>query len=137
MRKLVLTRFNEDKTRTHGCLLVFDGTRDLAHLWTLELPWRNNARNVSRVMPGRYRVTPEQHAKLGWVLRLHDVPGRDGVLVHSGSFPAHTHGCILAGQALIDIDGDSLADVSRSRAAMTELANLITDEALLVIVDAF
>jgi hypothetical protein len=136
MRKLVLTRFNDDKTRTHGCLLVFDGTRDLAHLWTLELPWRNNERMVSRIPAGRYRVTPERSAKLGWVLRLHDVPGRSDVLVHSGSFPAHTHGCILAGQSLIDIDKDNLADVSRSRAAMTELANLITDDALLVIVDA-
>ena len=81
-------------------------------------------------------MTPEQHAKFGWVLRLHDVPGRDGVLVHSGSFPAHTHGCILCGQALADIDKDSLADVSRSRAAMTELANLITKDALLIVVDA-
>ena len=53
MRKLVLTRFHEDADRTHGVLLVFDGVRELAHLWTLELPWRNNARMVSRIMPGR------------------------------------------------------------------------------------
>ena len=136
MRKLVLVRINEDPDRTHGCLLVLDDVREMARLWTLELPWKANQRSISRIPVGRYKVTPEQHAKLGWVLRLHDVPNRDGVLIHAGNYPSHTHGCILCGQALMDLDTDSLADVSRSRAAMTELANLITKDALLIVVDA-
>jgi hypothetical protein len=136
MRKLILTRFTELHDRTLGHLMVMASTARLADLWVLELPWRDNERNRSRIMPGKYKVKPEQHPKLGWVLRLYSVPGRDGVLIHAGNYPAHTHGCILCGQALADLNNDSLADVSRSRAAMTELANLIDDEAELVIVDA-
>ena len=47
---------------------------------------------------GVYPITWERSHRLRrHTIRLHDVPGFDGVLVHPGNTPADTEGCILVG----------------------------------------
>ena len=47
---------------------------------------------------GTYKASPEPGAKEGaWGLRLEDVPGYDGILVHVGNWPWDTWACILVG----------------------------------------
>lgn len=62
----------------------------------IELPWKNNERNVSQVPRGTYawqKITRQSNGKPAIWLR--DVPGRSEILIHEGRFPHHSKGCIL------------------------------------------
>lgn len=65
---------------------------------TLELPWNNNQRNISSIPQGIYMGQRETHSRLGQVIRITGVPGRDGILIHTGNDSTATSGCILVGQ---------------------------------------
>jgi hypothetical protein len=65
---------------------------------TLERPWLDNRRNVSCIPAGKYQCSFITSAgKFKNVFLLKCVPGRDGVLIHSGVTVDHTRGCILVG----------------------------------------
>lgn len=73
----------------------------------MELPWRNNENDISRIPAGMYFAKREKHKKYGYVFRLFDVPKRQGVLFgHIGNyagdvskgFKSDSEGCLLAGQ---------------------------------------
>jgi hypothetical protein len=62
----------------------------------LELPWKNNERNVSQIPRGTYawqKITRQSNGKPAIWLR--DVPGRSEILIHQGRYPHHSKGCIL------------------------------------------
>lgn len=68
---------------------------DPAHLEAVKAAWRGNC----AIPLGRYRLTWQwspSHQKN--TLRLHDVPGFHGILIHPGNTPADTLGCILVGR---------------------------------------
>lgn len=70
---------------------------------TLELPWKENARNISAIPEGEYEaeLTPAS-TKLtggaGKAIAIKDVPNRSGILIHVGNTTLDTQGCILIGQ---------------------------------------
>ena len=66
--------------------------------YTLELSNCNNQRNVSRIPPGTYPTTEENHSHFKYCLRLDGVCGRSGILIHAGNSPKDTTGCILPGK---------------------------------------
>ena len=136
MKKLVLIRLESLADRTLGRLLVFNGNRELAQFFTLELPWKNNERKVSRIPAGTYRVEPRNSPKYGAHLWVKDVPGRDTILFHSLNFPDQTEGCVGVGLRMADIDSDGRLDIVSSRAAMDLLTQFVTEPATLVVVDA-
>lgn len=79
---------------TRGVLVDSAGN----HLcFTLELPWKNNERNVSCIPKGTYGVVPHNGTKYKNVWRLLDVPNRAGILIHTGNTKADIQGCILVG----------------------------------------
>lgn len=47
--------------------------------------------------PGIYDWTIEKHLKHGVVFRISNVPGRIGILIHSGNYAKDTEGCVLVG----------------------------------------
>lgn len=76
-------------------VLYIDGARE-CH--TLELPWKDNRSNISCIPPGVYRVTWEESPRLKRnTLRLHGVPDRDGILIHSANWTSELRGCIAFG----------------------------------------
>lgn len=97
MRQAVLLRVEQTDEGTFG-VLAFGAE----HCRSLELPWRGNRRSISCIQPGRYRATHEVHRRFGRVYRLHSVPGRAGILLHSANFAGdtskgwqtHLEGCI-------------------------------------------
>lgn len=86
--------------------------------FTLEPPWRGNARDVSCIPAGTYKgkVLPSPKFKRD-LPELLDVPGRSQILIHAGNTTRDTLGCILVGLAR---DADA-ARVNDSRLALTDL----------------
>ena len=118
---------NYHEKQTEGLLELRDGMKVIFTCKVLELPWKNNKKNVSCIPEGRYNITKEMQVSRGEVLRLHDVPGRAGILFHTGNYNIHTKGCILPGMEFIDINNDGLKDVVRSREAIQKLWELLPD----------
>jgi hypothetical protein len=98
---------------------------------TLELPWRENQRNVSRIPEGDYHVFPRFSQRHGHAFWLQDVPGRQDILIHSGNTTADTQGCILVGEGWRRL---SQAWLMSSRAAMTRLRGTVEEAAFFLTV---
>ncbi len=84
------------KTCTVG-FIVFESDLTLA---TLELPWLDNARNVSCFGEGEYLVKYMPRSASGKYTRVwhvQNVKGRTGILFHKGNFLRDTNGCVLVG----------------------------------------
>ena len=72
---------------------------------TLELPWRDNQRNISCIPSGEYSVQIRISPKYGKVYHVKEVPNRSYILIHSGNVAGDKHkgyqtnvdGCILLG----------------------------------------
>jgi hypothetical protein len=61
----------------------------------IELPWRNNKREISCIPEGRYRIVKRQHHVHGEQLLLPHVPKREGILIHPANFALRElKGCI-------------------------------------------
>jgi hypothetical protein len=88
--------------------------------FTLELPWRNNQRNVSCVPEGVHKITRRFTATRGWHLQVH-VPDRSFILIHIGNDAddrdgtTDSAGCILPNMSVV-IEKD------RVRGAMSRVA---------------
>ena len=140
MLTLVVPRLKKLPDRTLSWMLVLDhdGLTPLTKLAILEPPYRDNANGhgdftkASCVMCGRYRVTPRVHSTLGFVLDVHDVPGRSDVLIHWGGKPKNSLGCLCFGMKFKD------NQCIKQDEARRKLKALFKDqtEALLIIVDA-
>lgn len=117
-KRLTLNRCDElsNDQVTIGKLL--DG--DKLVCYTLELPWRENAKNVSCIPTGLYEVIPHESPKFGECFLVNDVPGRSAILFHAGNTTSDTKGCILVGDSL----GMNLKSVHHSRIT---LRNLLQD----------
>lgn len=94
--------------------------------YTLELPWRNNQSNISCIPPGEYRAKFVERSASGRyhnVYHVQDVPGRGGILIHSGNITAHSKGCLLIGRKP-GLLGDQPA-VLNSKSALAEFVSLM------------
>lgn len=90
MRTLLLRR-EYHPTGTNGQLYL-DG-QFICH--TIELPWRGNARNISCIPEGRYRLTLRWSSRWGWHFLIPSVPDRDGILFHpANDAEKELRGCI-------------------------------------------
>jgi len=112
---LILQRGRQDLFGTHGVLIY--GGRYVC--FTLEEPWKDNARKVSCIPEGTYQVVKHTGAKFKDVWRLLDVPGRDAILIHAGNTIKDTEGCILVG--LQSMKGG----VAQSREAIALLRSIL------------
>jgi hypothetical protein len=66
--------------------------------WTLERPWRDNIPGTSCIPLGAYSVFLTLSTRFKREMpRLIGVPGRVGILIHSGNTDHDTEGCILVG----------------------------------------
>ena len=90
-------------------------------LAALELPNKGNQKYISSIPEGVYKTTKEVHARLGKVIRLHGVPNRSGILIHSANYVNQLQGCIAVGLRFSDLNNDGTIDISSSRVAMDKL----------------
>ncbi len=103
MRNVYLWRMKRHDQGTEG-LLFTDGF----HAFTLELPWRDNQRNISCIPAGIYDTTIRRSPRFGLIYWVMKVPDRTYILIHSGNyagdvakgFKTHVNGCILLGKKM-------------------------------------
>lgn len=123
-------------TSTTGQGYVFNEKNELVFEFkTLELPWRDNERNVSCIPEGEYLVkkmhpTSKRKYQYFWV---QDVPGRDSILFHPGNYTHQIRGCILPGEEFSDLDRDSIIDITNTTATLKILTALMPDKFKLTI----
>lgn len=113
----------ELKTEVLGSM--YDYTRaDPLLAKTLELPNKDNRNSISCIPYGVYRVTKEppipDNDKWGrsvrpyWHFRVHEVYGRNGILIHVVNYVHQLKGCIGVGSRFADLNKDGVPDIEGS-----------------------
>lgn len=95
----------------------------------LERPWLGNAANQSCIPAGSYKAVFLDRSASGKyrnVYHLRDVPGRSGILIHTGNVVAHSRGCLIIGKRRGTLSGNPA--VLNSRTALGELNDLMQGE---------
>lgn len=115
-------------TRAHKKLNVMLGMLSIdnaehAPLYTLELPWQDNKRQISCIPPGTYQVSTHVSPKVGKCWQIADVPDREDILIHTGNNVSDIEGCILLG--LVSAPVNDVPTVSRSRDAIAYFRTLV------------
>lgn len=115
--ELELIREGDTGKSTYGILSV-DGT---FRCYTLEDSGRGGHGKWASIPSGRYRVEwlPSHRLKKN-TLRLKDIPGRDGILIHSGNTEKDCIGCILLGRVRVSKDA-----IGESKIAVSALENWV------------
>lgn len=93
--KIELVRLENLFDCTVGVLII----NGELHSYTLELPWRDNQRNVSCIPAGIYNCRPAVSPRFRNVIEVCGVPGRSHILIHAGNTARDTEGCILVGKS--------------------------------------
>lgn len=124
MPGVVITRSADDGTETQGSLSAAVAGATFS-CRTLELPWRQNARGVSCIPKGTYRVRFTRSLKFPiGSYEVQDVPGRSGIRIHIGNYAFKKNGlpdiegCILLGESYADLNGDRVLDIANSTKAI-------------------
>lgn len=130
MQTLILKRTTTSAAGTVGYL--YRGRIPVCY--TLELPWRDNAPGLSCIPEGGYRVEYLPRSASGKyhdVYHVTDVPGRSGILIHTGNFAGvrdmgmrcDVLGCILPGRriGMLPVIGGQQLAVIDSRGALRDL----------------
>ena len=94
---------------------LLNGTNVLAIFRTIELPNLNNQHDISCIPEGNYTVTKDNNPHFGNFFRVQNVPGRDGICIHSGAYVTDVLGCIITGLDMVDFNGDGVLDISYAR----------------------
>ena len=82
INRAVLERTGSTDEGTFGTLTLGDGQQ----LYTTELPWRDNATQVSCIPKGVYRCEAINSPRFGRVYQVIAVPGRSAILIHKGNY---------------------------------------------------
>jgi hypothetical protein len=102
---------------------------------TMELPNKSNQRSISCISYGVYRVTkeppiPKDDPRIErpyWHFRLHEVFGRDGILIHPATYVHHLKGCIGVGSRFVDLNNDNVPDLVESKKKLDWLVSYLPD----------
>jgi hypothetical protein len=104
---------------------------------TLELPWKNNQRNISCIPEGAYKAIKHVSPTFGDSIWIKNVPNRSEILVHVGNFVGSDNprtgrpdlrGCIAPGNAFRDITGDGIVEVVSSKNTLNKILAMLPDE---------
>ena len=101
--------------------------------FTLELPDKGNASNVSCIPAGTYEYFKRTSGVNGDVIELRNVVARAFIQVHRGNFTSDILGCILVGKTIADINADGIPDVTSSGSTMKKLLTTLDDEGIIII----
>jgi len=121
----ILNRFSEGLKQTLGKLDVYNNNEFIFSCYTLELPDKNNASNISCIPKGKYNVKPYHSDKYPNVYQIMNVENRSHILIHQGNYHTDIKGCIIVGSETKDINGDGLLDVVNSKNTLEKLKDVL------------
>lgn len=102
-------------------------------LYTLELPWRNDASNVSCIPKGtyicRFTLSPRLHK---FTYEVFGDAMRAGIRIHSANLASQLLGCIALGEKIGTMDGVKALLVSRP--AITKLEQFMDRKTFTLII---
>ena len=129
-----IVRTTRQENQILGQLLALDANgQELFRCVTLELPWRENARRISCIPPGRYTLRPRYSEKYRHHLHVLDVPNRDWILIHEANYVHQLQGCIAIGRTVADINADGTLDITSSKLTKNRLMEFIDGDLELII----
>lgn len=125
---IIQDRIYENDKKTLSLCQIWDGSKSLYSYVAIELPWRDNKPNVSRIVPNEYdctatrKATPNPRTKeREYALFFPYVPGRSQIMSHVANYVTELEGCIGPGLMFSDIDNDGVIDVANSRKALEQI----------------
>jgi hypothetical protein len=131
MIKAVISRLY-NPTETKGAFLILDGDALLYECKVIELPFKDNLREVSCILEGIYDVIKITKENGKQVFLLLDVSGREGIEIHVGNYINGDHpdtkGCILPGTYFTDVNQDGYIDIANSSYEMKKLLEILPDK---------
>jgi hypothetical protein len=142
MKTVVIYRFTTSDQGTFGVVML--GERFMGY--SLELPWRDNAPNVSCIPAGEYEVERRYSpAFKRTTYHLLNVQGRSYILIHPANFAgdvekgwqSHLQGCITLGIEMGSAPnkfGNRQKCVFQSLRAVTKLENALDRELFKLII---
>lgn len=104
---------------------------------TLELPYKNNAKRISCIPAGEYKVVRRKSTKYGLHFHILNVPSRAYILIHHANYYKDLLGCIGVGEKIIDINKDGQPDITYSKRTMRKLLELLPETFTLIIESIF
>lgn len=132
----VLNRLKDNDVRqTLGHFILYDNENIAFECKSLELPDRENQRNISRIPQGKYRCILRWSKKFSWHYHVQDVESRLWILIHFGNYYTDIRGCILLGNDYWDINKDGSLDVTSSKKTMNRLLSVAPKDFEMVITD--
>lgn len=124
--------------QTKGKLFVMNGCDKLLELVSLELPWKDNKKIISCILPGDYDLVKITRPNGDTAFLVKDVPGRSEILIHIANYAAgkkiDLQGCIAPGMKFSDINGDGFEDAKSSTEAMNLLLKTLPQKSKLHII---
>lgn len=140
--KLKVGRLPNNEVETLSDMLVIENEQTLFTCCSLELPWKDNANDISCIPAGIYdcqKVGATAHIPYEHISVL-NVPNRAGICIHYGNYAAgkkvDVEGCIIVGKTHADINNDGNLDVTDSRITLDHLLILLPKEFKLEITDS-
>jgi len=134
MKDVYVIRGQSDEKQTLG-VLIAPNFPELFIAKTLELPWKDNANDISCISLGdyvcRYTQSPHMTQIAGqpvFTYEILNVPNRSGVRIHSANYFNQLLGCIALGDVTKDINSDNELDVIHSGATVEAFVNLMNKE---------
>ena len=134
---IIVKRECDSGFETLGQLHVDTGIQVLFECFTLELPWKDNARQISCIPIGTYEwIKVGATATIPYAhIAIQDVENRDGVCIHAANYYTQLRGCIAVGKKQIDINGDGQIDVTESKKTFEKMMSLLPDFGKLIIIE--
>lgn len=130
-----IKRSLSDSKQTLGVLSVDIGGASFS-CKTLELPWKNNEKNVSCIPRRIYDVKQTFSYKfMKFTYEILNVPNRSGIRMHSANYFYQLLGCISLGNGLQDLNGDGEIDVVNSRNTVVAFERFMKKGAFTLIIE--
>lgn len=139
--EVILIRYLEHTTlTTYADLHVYIQGKHVFHCKGMELGWKDNQIQVSRIPAGKYNMVLEWSPAFKRKLyELKEVPGRGEIKIHVANYYMQLKGCIALGTGVVDLNKDGIGDMTKSTDAFESFMKVMYNapKAKITIVDLF